>query len=633
MAVSLGLFALLTMSATAAERQVLHGHVPPAVAQLGLQPIGRLPATDRLHIAINLPLRNNESLSKLIQQVYDPGSTNFHRYLTPEQFTERFGPSKEDYQAILNFAVANGLKVSRPHPGRAIAGIDGSVEDIERALHVTMFQYQHPIENRRFFAPDVEPSLDLAVPVLAISGLNNFEVPHSNLKHAGRIRKNANEIGSAGSGTSGNLLGADFRNAYVPGLNNLKGEGQVVGLVEFSRGNGFSGGGGYVLSDVQLYESLTGAPTNIPLISVLGPNPTPQSGAGDNELSLDIDMVIAMAPGISNIVLYWGNYNATDEETYQEMAYPTEGEPRPNQISTSWSIDNAPASTNYLRELAVQGQSYFWASGDGAAWPVVTGNYPGFEWLTSVGGTDLSMNGTGASWQSESAWGGSAGGYLTAVPIPFFQKGVDMSHNQGSTQYRNCPDVAMAASGIEIVASFQPTNGPRQTGQVITDVGGTSAAAPLWAAFTALVNEQAKAQGKPPVGFLNPALYSTGQSLNYTSCFHDITNGNTFSSASPNAYSATNGYDLCTGWGTPAGVNLMNALVGLSGPVFVDFTYGGTTNNGSWDYPFHTLAQGINAVSNYGTIFLINGGSSAEKPFITKPMRITAQNGIASVGN
>ena len=92
-------------------------------------------------------------------------------------------------------------------------------------------------------------------------------------------------------------------------------------------------------------------------------------------------------------------------------------------------------------------------------------------------------------------------------------------------------------------------------------VGGTSIAAPLWAGVTALINQQARQYGLPPVGFLNPALYGIGMAPNYHSCFHDITVGNNFSTNSPAEFSAEPGYDLCTGWGTPAGQGLIDALM------------------------------------------------------------------------
>ena len=79
-------------------------------------------------------------------------------------------------------------------------------------------------------------------------------------------------------------------------------------------------------------------------------------------------------------------------------------------------------------------------------------------------------------------------------------------------------------------------------------------------AFTALVNQQAAQLGQPPVGFLNPAIYSLCRGTNYAAIFHDITSGNNTNSSSPTNFYAAPGYDLCTGWGTPAGTNLINAL-------------------------------------------------------------------------
>ena len=296
-AVRLMLFFLFASAAFAAERQILSGHVPDAVAAFHLQPLGRLPATNHLHIAINLPLRNIDMLNQLIQQVYAPASTNFHRWLTPDQFTERFGPTKTNYQEVVKFAELNGLKVTRPHPGRAVAGIDGTVADIEKALHVKLLQYQHPTEARRFFAPDVEPSLDLAVPILAISGLNNYEGHHSHLKSNTKTGPKPRYTSPGpGSGTNGYYLGADFRNAYVPGAP-VTGTGQVVGLVESCQDGGYNPG------DIQLYERMTGAP-NVPLVPIFQNAQVGVPGHWNVEFSVDIEMVIAMAPGISNIILY-----------------------------------------------------------------------------------------------------------------------------------------------------------------------------------------------------------------------------------------------------------------------------------------------------------------------------------------
>ena len=129
-------------------------------------------------------------------------------------------------------------------------------------------------------------------------------------------------------------------------------------------------------------------------------------------------------------------------------------------------------------------------------------------------------------------------------------------------------------------------------------VGGTSCAAPLWAGFTALVNQQAVASGKPTVGFINPAVDAIGSGGNYTSAFHDITTGNNTSGSSPTKFYAVTGYDLCTGWGTPAGQNLINAL---ANPEALLITPGlGFASIGGVGGPFTITSQSL-SLTNAGT--------------------------------
>ena len=162
---------------------------------------------------------------------------------------------------------------------------------------------------------------------------------------------------------------------------------------------------------------------------------------------------------------------------------------------------------------------------------------------------------------SETAWNwfstgggtsGTGGGVSPTYNIPSWQQGVpSLSTNGGSTTMRNFPDVAMVADAINIYAD----NGSSLF------VGGTSASAPLWAGFTALINQQAAGLGQPPVGFLNPALYAIGTGLGYATNFHDITTGNNTNPTSPLKFYARPSYDLCTGWGTPTGQKLIDTLV------------------------------------------------------------------------
>ena len=127
-----------------------------------------------------------------------------------------------------------------------------------------------------------------------------------------------------------------------------------------------------------------------------------------------------------------------------------------------------------------------------------------------------------------------------------------MTNNGGSATFRNIPDVALTADNVEVIAD----NGIDYPG-----TGGTSCAAPLLAGFMALVNQQSLANGKAPVGFINPAIYAIAKSVTYNTVFNDITAGGNTWSSSPTNFLAVPGYDLCTGLGTPNGTNFINALV------------------------------------------------------------------------
>ena len=231
---------LLAGPLRAADRQRLQGHVPAAVPRL--QTVERLPDTQRLNLAIGLPLRKQTALTTLLQQLYDPASPSYHQWLTPEQFADKFGPTKADYEAVIGWAKAHGLNVTATHPNRMVLDVEGAVVDIEAAFHLTMRVYQHPREARTFHAPDTEPSLDLAVPILHVSGLDNFALPRPHLKTRSRDQA-AKPDPNAGSGPGGTYMANDFRAAYVPDTT-LTGAGQAVGLLQFD---------GYATSDIAYY--------------------------------------------------------------------------------------------------------------------------------------------------------------------------------------------------------------------------------------------------------------------------------------------------------------------------------------------------------------------------------------------
>ena len=539
MAITLGaIWLVLATPAWAAPRQVVRGVAPAVVANHSVQPLERLAATNRLNVAIGLPGRNPEALATLLQQLYDPASTNFHQFLTTEQFTESFGPSEENYEAVIAFAEARGLSVTATYPNRMIVDVSGSVVEMEAAFHVTLRVYQHPTEKRTFYAPDGEPSLDLAVPVLRISGLDNYSLPRPRLK-ATPVAGGQQAAPQAGSGPSGTYMGYDFRAAYVPG-SPVVGTGQTVGLLEFD---------GYNASDITYYEAKAGLPS-VTVTNVLLDGVTGRPSGGEVEVCLDIEVAISMAPGLSAVIVYEG---ADWHDILNRMA----SDNLAKQISCSWYSPGGgpdPVADQIWQEMAAQGQGFFNASGDDDAYtgPI---DFPGdTPYITQVGGTTLTTTGPGGAWLTEKVWNwgsgiGSGGGVSTSYAIPSYQTNIDMTANQGSTTKRNTPDVAMTADNVYV----------RVDGQDY-DVGGTSCAAPLWAGFSALINQAALATGSPSVGFLNPAVYALGKSAALTNNFHDITIGNNESPTSPTKFVAVPGYDLCTGWGTPLGSNLIYTI-------------------------------------------------------------------------
>ena len=137
------------------------------------------------------------------------------------------------------------------------------------------------------------------------------------------------------------------------------------------------------------------------------------------------------------------------------------------------------------------------------------------------------------------------------------------SSNGASSTIRNIPDVAAEGNFDNYLCDQGSCQGTW---------GGTSFAAPRWAGFLALINQQAVANGSSTLGFINPAVYSIGKGTSYNSDFHDITSGNN-NNGKGKSYNAVVGYDLVTGWGSPNGASLINALAGSATPSFYAFGF------------------------------------------------------------
>jgi uncharacterized repeat protein (TIGR03803 family) len=567
------LFACFALSAAGLSQgnvQTIHGQRPSALGQL--KPLARYAPSNHLNLVVGLPLRNQAALASLLHDLYDPASPGYHKYLTPPQFAERFGPSDRDYQDAAHFATSHGLTVTGIHANRTLLDVNGSVADIEQTFHVRMEIYQHPTEARTFYAPDADPSVDLAVSILGIQGLDNFVLPRPMNLTTAFDSTNA-PTSASGSGPAGYFLGYDFRAAYAPEVG-LTGTGQSVGLFELD---------GYYASDIAEYESLAKLP-NVTLTNILLDGFDGAPGENDIEVTLDIDMAICMAPGLSEVLVYEGT---NPDDILNRMATDN----RASQLSCSWGF--APAmDTNrdqIYEQFAAQGQTMFQASGNSGAYSGVPNPPSDDPNVTVVGGTVLTTSGPGGPWSAETTWPDSGGGSSTNFPLPTWQQGLSTPANQGSMAFRNIPDVAAVASVSIWLIAFNGEQGP---------IGGTSASTPLWAGFAALANQEAAGLGKPPIGFINPNLYAIGRSAIYTSDFHDITTGNNTNAASPANFFAVPGYDLCTGWGTPKGWLLINRLVAPPNALQV-FPFTNLMTAGGMGGPFNPSAQSM-VLTNIG---------------------------------
>ena len=532
-------------------------------------------------------MRDSQGLSNLVENLYDPASPTYRQFLKPQEILDQYGPTKQQYQAVIAFASSNNLTVTHTHFNRMLLDVSGSVADIEKAFNIHLRTYHRPEGGNDFFAPDAEPTVEEDIPILDVSGLSNYRPPYPLIRPS-----KANVQPNSGSGSGGTYMGNDFRMAYVPGVS-LTGTGQTLGMLEFD---------GFYTNDITRYESLAGLPA-VPLQTILldGYNGTPTTGSdsGNPEVSLDIEMAISMAPGLSKVIVYEAGPSGIPNDVLNSMAT---NEPA-NQLSCSWGWGGGPSATTdqIFQTMAAHGQSFFCASGDSDAYSAgeldnsseatTPSDSP---YITIVGGTTLTTSGPVGSWVSETVWNwnnntGTSGGISSHYAIPTWQQGISMSANGGSTTMRNIPDVALTGDNI-YVAYGNGSSG---------SFGGTSCATPLWAAFVALVNEQAANYGQPSMGFINPAIYALGKGASYTSLLHDIVTGNDTNSVSPNEFYATTGYDLCSGWGTPQGLGLINALAPQPDPLIISPT-AGFGSGGLVGGPFNTNSE-VFSVTNSGT--------------------------------
>ena len=545
--------------------RILSGHTLPSARAFASS--AALP--DTLELMVSLRHSDEIGFQRYLQALYDRGAPEFGHFLSQQEIAERFGPTQADYDAVATYLSAQGFSVRQDAANRLTLSATASRAASERAFGIHIGSYR--VGPRDFFANDRDPALPtaLADKVLAISGLSNLAQPHALLNrfppqqyyqcpkgidpaycnlygplcaiYAGaratgeflqQIGNSVNGMGVRDYVKSYNGYNKNVQTYYANCLNNnftsrpatrlangsvpwkdIDGSGQVLGLVEFDS---------YQTSDVSDYLTLIGVPAaTIDNLSSVAAGGGASFGPAEDEVLLDIDTVMSLAPGARVIV--YGAASPGAGGSFQQVLQKMLNDGLVTIISNSWaycedqtSLADVQGIDTILQSAQMSGISVFSGSGDsgstcldGSANTIaVPADSPS---LTAVGGTSL-VSGAGGVYKGETWWNGGAntppsgaGGF----GISRFFARPSYQTTFSSASGRSIPDVVTQADPANGVTLCQADAGGCPTASLY---GGTSMAAPIWAAFTALVNQ---ARGSN-LGFVNSQVYG----LANTGAFH-----------------------------------------------------------------------------------------------------------------
>ncbi len=476
----------------------LRGHVPiEAVAHARL--LGRVAQGEAVSLALALPLRDPVGTQNFLRRLYDPADPVYGHYLTPEQFTARFGPTEQSYQAVIAFARARGLTVTGTHPTRLLLDVSGPASAVETAFGVHLLSYRS-LDGHAFRAPDADPLVPVSLGgrLSGVIGLNTAAVWRSHLHRLQPRLRTPARPSDVGTGPQGGLTPGNIKTAYNLKTVTASGAGQTLALFELD---------GYDPADIAGYENAYSL-SNVSLqnIYVDGANGTINDPLGALEVTLDIELMTALASSATSILVYEApRTSPASVDLFSRIASDNSAK----EVSTSWgyqelgqdpTIENA--ENTIFQQMAIQGQSVYAAAGDNGAYDdgqnLSVDDPASQPFVTGVGGTKLTTASPGGPYQTEQTWGdpteqstlpddthgsGGGGGISVVWPIPDYQVGFGASATQ-----RNVPDVSLNADPATGYSIY--------FGGSFTVVGGTSTAAPLWAGFTALVNQQRQTLGQ-----------------------------------------------------------------------------------------------------------------------------------------
>ncbi len=562
------------------------------------QLLANTPVNQTISLAIGLNLRNTANLASYLREITDTHSPLYRHYLNLASFAALYGPLPQSEVAISSFLRSQGFKITATYPNHLIIDAVGTVAQAQHAFQVQINNYRSPV-GQLFFANANPPSLpvQLAPLVAAVSGLDNAVKYHRNPLAPGKATVRLGTSSSTPTTASATLVcpqpgtamvptsytpsqiasAYDFNKLYNAGF---MGEGQTVGLLEL---DGFSS------SDIASYTACFGGnKTVIKTIPIDGYNGA--AGVNATEVELDMEMILGLAPHLATLRVY--EAADTSLAAYNDAWARIVSDVTP-VVSTSWVFcEQGSGMTNEIQQeniffqaAAAQGQTILAASGDlgangcynpqtGANTTPAVDDPASQPYVTGVGGTTLHVN-FDNTYQFEQVWndrninnGASGGGISLVWHMPYWQQAPGVA-NAYSTGFREVPDVSLNADPQTGYDVFCKVGGCANKGWMI--FGGTSAAAPAWAAMIALANQASLKANAFMVGFLNPSLYdiahgATGTS--YNAAFHDIVpvsgyvNNNDYVGSS-GTYPDGSAYDLATGLGTYDAYNLSQNLVTL----------------------------------------------------------------------
>ncbi len=573
---------------------VLHQNaspLPPAHSRA----LGPLSGSTEVHVDVTLKLPDPSAVAAFIASLSERDSANFHHFLGPGQFGPLFGPPLSEVAAVDAVLRSDGLDPGQVASDRLLIPVTAPASVLDRALHVRLVDYRLP-DGRTAFTTLSPPSISAAVApdVEGVIGLSDIFVAQSSLirstavrevRRSGRLAPHQATAGpkpcaaASGANQYGSLTADQLASYY--GFDPLYslgdfGQGVKVALVEFEPD---------LASDIAAYQACYGTDATVNYIPVDG---GAGSGAGTGEAALDIENVIGLAPEATIDVYQQPNGGAQSTwEAYSAIVNADVDQ----VVSTSWGLcepeEGMMSVLEYalLEQAATQGQTVFAVAGDqgstacygdtdttNGATPSVLEPASG-SYVIAVGGTSIGAN-------SESVWndssGSGGGGVSTFWCMPSYQYQPDIPGliSSYSTEAEDCGagNPLYMREVPDVSADADPASG------YVTywkgawySAGGTSAAAPLWAAAAALIDSSpfCSDYGSGDAGVLPQGLYMTASSSSsdYALAFHDITTGNndyTPSGYSGGLYPATVGYDMASGLGSPILAHAGNFHPGLA---------------------------------------------------------------------